>query len=70
MTAGFAPQERLFAERARFSCRLTEYSGRCEEGERPLYPSPEGIWLLAMRAETERTIEEIKQALSLLRRHL
>jgi hypothetical protein len=28
------------------------------------------IRLLAMRAETERTIEEIKQALTLLRRHL
>jgi hypothetical protein len=28
------------------------------------------IWVLTMRAETERTIEEIKQALSLLRRHL
>jgi len=28
------------------------------------------IQVLAMRAETERTIAEIKQALSLLRRHL
>jgi hypothetical protein len=27
-------------------------------------------WRACMRAETERTIEDIRQALSLLRRHL
>jgi hypothetical protein len=63
--AGFA----IFAKRTQFHAVCLKIQGVAWESRAPYIPRWKDLGV-PMRAETERTIEEIKQALSLLRRHL